>query len=55
MNLLKNSHNRMVENFRSIKWHFREIRELKNRVTRSKGKEGDDGSDRIGILETRVI
>lgn len=54
MNLLNNAHNSMVDNFRSIKWIFHETEELKNRVTRMEWKEGDEGSDKISILETRV-
>lgn len=54
MNRLNNARNNMVDNFRSIKWIFYETKELKNRVSRLEGKEGDYGSDRISILETRV-
>ena len=37
MNLLKNSCNRMIDNFRSIKWLFHELEEVKEKVGQMEG------------------
>ena len=55
MNLLNNAYNNMVDNFQTIKWIFHETEEIKNRLQGLKRKEGEDGTDRISNLDTRVI
>ena len=37
MNILKNAHNRMIDNFRSIKWIYHELEEVREKVGQLEG------------------
>lgn len=61
MNLLNNAKNNMIDNFRSIKWLFHELEEVKDRMGQldSQGKKIEqrnptDQGDRIRMVEKRM-
>ena len=37
MNLLNNAHNNMIDNFRSIKWLYHELEEVREKVGQLEG------------------
>ena len=55
MNLLNNAHNSMIDNFRSIKWLFHELEDVRDRVTqldRTKNKTGEESQGNQNSWET---
>lgn len=54
MNLLDNAWNNMVDSFRSIKWIFHEMEDIKNRLHGLERKEGEDEIEKIRNLDSRV-
>ena len=61
MNLLNNARNSMIENFRSIKWLFHELEEVRDRVSqldKTKNKTGEeshgDQNNWETLMERRV-
>lgn len=61
MNLLNNAQSSMIDNFRSIKWLFYELEEVRNRVSQMeniKKKTGtqsqEDQDSRESLMERRI-
>jgi len=61
MNLLNNAHNSMIDNFRSIKWIFHELEEIKDHVrhiestrVRMESNRKMDSADRLSLVERRI-
>ena len=61
MNLLNNTRNSMIDNFRSIKWLYHELEEVKERLGQmeSQGKKFEQGKlidqgDVIRLVEKRM-
>ena len=61
MNLLNNAQNSMIDNFRSIKWLFHELEEVKEKVGHFEdvrnGMDANrrlDSADRLSLAERRI-
>ena len=61
MNLLNNAHNSMIDNYRSIKWLFHELEEVKEKVghmeetmNRTGSDKRNDHIDRLSLVEIRI-
>ena len=61
MNLLNNAHNSMIDNYRSIKWLFHELEEVKEKVGHMEENRNGMGSenrkghgDRLSLAERRI-
>lgn len=61
MNLLNNARNNMIDNFRSIKWLFHELKEVKDQVKHieatREGKDANrrtDSANRLTMAEQRI-
>ena len=61
MNLLNNARNSMIDNFRSIKWLFHELEEVKEKVGQieairngTDANRRTDSADRLSLAERRI-
>ena len=62
MNLLNNSYNSMIDNFRSIKWLYHELEEVREKVGQLEGtrkqtghKNVKDQDERYSLAERRIL
>lgn len=53
-NLLNNAKNSMLDNFRSIKWLYYEVEEMKDRIGQIEGQDKSTGKGNMFILEDKL-